>query len=488
MGQTGKGRLFLVGLGPGAAEQMSLRARQAIVASEVVIGYAKYVDLVADLLDGKEVVRKGMTQEVARCTLACEQAQRGRTVALVSSGDIGVYGMAGLAYEILLQSGWTPDEGMGVEVVPGITALSACASLVGAPLGHDFCSISLSDLLTPWPLIARRLEAAARGDFVVALYNPRSGRRRRQLSEARDILLRRRRPDTPVAIVDAAYRDRQTTCLSTLDEMETCEIGMLSTVLIGNGSTYRRGGLMITPRGYSHKYDGLTGDLKAGERPGRSLNMGLEGWQAYVRRHLRTAGSPSLEDTARHFDMPLGEILAAISTATDDDGAGEYRVAAAIRGSETELPDAARSWGRVGLAIGRGTGAESKCALDANQLIRRGDCLFVETPDLRLRIEWSRICRGWFVCRGEQSHGVHFVDEAGNPVFELSLMHDDQGRFDRDALVHYERARRRLAVREPPTESEVPAEEEDTAATNSGKRDALPEKQEPQTQPRAANA
>eukprot|EP01071_Lankesteria_metandrocarpae_P000253 Lankesteria_metandrocarpae@DN10393_c0_g1_i1.p2 len=148
----GKGKIFLVGLGPGSQDHMSLRAREAIAQADVVIGYATYIKLVMDLVDGKEVIRKGMTEELDRCYEALERARQGKTVALISSGDTGVYGMAGPTYEVLLQSGWKPGDGIEVEVVPGSTALNACAALVGAPLTHDFCSISLSDLLTPWPV------------------------------------------------------------------------------------------------------------------------------------------------------------------------------------------------------------------------------------------------------------------------------------------------------------------------------------------------
>lgn len=347
-----KGKIFLVGLGLGAADQMTGRARRAIAESEVVVGYVKYLDLVKDLLDGKEVIPKGMTQEVDRCVAACNRAREGNTVALVSSGDIGVYGMAGLTFEVLLQNGWTPGDGIGVEVIPGITALSACASLVGVPLSHDFCAISLSDLLTPWPVISRRLEAAARGDFVVALYNPKSGRR--QLLEARNILLRHRLADTPVAIVNAAYRDRQDAELSTLDAMTDCEIGMMSTVLVGNSSTYVREGLMITPRGYSHKYDGLTGEIKDGERTGRSLRIGLEGWKACVRRYLRETPSVSVRDTARNFDVPAGQVLLAISEAESNESGNRF-AALVIPGAETAVLDAVREWGRIQILLAGGT-------------------------------------------------------------------------------------------------------------------------------------
>ena len=152
-----KGRIFLVGFGPGAEAHMTQRAREAIAASDVVIGYATYIKLVTPLLSGKRVIRKGMTEEIDRCVEAHAHAREGRTVALISSGDIGIYGMAGPTYEVLLQAGWHPDSDIEVEVVPGATALSACAALVGAPLTHDFCAISLSDLLTPWPVIGSKI-------------------------------------------------------------------------------------------------------------------------------------------------------------------------------------------------------------------------------------------------------------------------------------------------------------------------------------------
>ena len=441
-----EGRIFLVGLGPGAAEHMSGRARQAIEESDVVIGYARYIDLVKDLLAGKEVIRKPMTQEVDRCIVACERARKGRTVALVSSGDSGVYGMAGLTYEVLLQSGWTPGEGIGVEVIPGITALSACASLVGAPLGHDFCAISLSDLLTPWPIITRRLEASGRGDFVIALYNPRSGRRQEQLVEARHILLRDRRPETPVAIVHAAYRGQQAVRLTTLDEMANCEIGMLSTVLIGNRSTYCEAGLMITPRGYARKYLGLTGEVTAGERSGHSLSMGLTGWKACVREHLRTAQTHSPEDVARHFDTSIGEILAAIGAA-DNSETGDYTAAAVIAGAEAAVLDAVKDWGRIRIAVAGATEALCEVLMNAGGLVRRGKRICLESTDLRLSIDGSHIRRGWFVSWGRRSRGVYFVDTAGKGILKISLRCDDEGRFDPSALENYERTRRRVSAR-----------------------------------------
>ena len=300
------GKIYLVGFGPGAQEHMSYRARAAIAEADVVIGYSTYIKLVQELLDGKEVIRKGMTEELDRCTEAHEHARQGKIVALISSGDIGVYGMAGPTYEVLLASGWRPGSGIEVEVIPGATALSACAALVGAPLTHDFCSISLSDLLTPWPVIARRLEAAAHADFVVALYNPKSGRRTGQIVEAQRILLRHRSPDTPVAVVKSAYRQAQAIQMTNLAQMADCAIGMLTTVLIGNSSTFVQDGLMITPRGYANKYDETTREVKEGEQAGRSLSHGLDGWKMNVRERL--GRGESADAIARYFDLPLIEI------------------------------------------------------------------------------------------------------------------------------------------------------------------------------------
>jgi len=275
MPTASSGRILLVGFGPGHPDHLTFRAHQAIGEAEVVIGYATYIALVADLLEGKEVIEKGMTEELDRCELALERARKGQVVALISSGDVGVYGMAGPTFEVLRQAGWTPQGDVAVEVVPGVTALSACAALVGAPLTHDFASISLSDLLTPWEVIEKRLQAAAASDFVIALYNPKSGRRTEQIVRARDVLLEHRRPDTPVALVKSAYRSAQNVVLTDLENMLEFKIGMLTTVLIGNSHTFTFEGLMVTPRGYGNKYDLETGGVHAGETPGRSLSSGL---------------------------------------------------------------------------------------------------------------------------------------------------------------------------------------------------------------------
>ncbi|BDT68973.1 siroheme synthase [Comamonadaceae bacterium OS-1] len=301
------GKISLVGIGPGSHAHMTQRAREAIAEADVVVGYSTYIKLVADLLEGKEVIRKGMTEELDRAVNALDRAREGKKVALISSGDAGVYGMAGPTYEVLFQAGWTPESDIAVEVVPGASAINACAALVGAPLTHDFCSISLSDLLTPWPVIARRLDAVAAADFVVALYNPKSGRRTQQIVQAQALFLRHRRPDTPVAVVKSAYRRRERIEFTTLDKMSDCDIGMLTTVLIGNSHTFIQHGLMVTPRGYANKYDlDDGGSTRAGEKAGRSLSTGLLGWMDNLRADF--ADGTSVEALARQHRLPADYI------------------------------------------------------------------------------------------------------------------------------------------------------------------------------------
>jgi cobalt-precorrin 5A hydrolase/precorrin-3B C17-methyltransferase len=248
---TGRiGQLWLVGTGPGRLDQITPAARTAIAQADVVIGYSLYVDLIAPLLRPGQIIETlPITQERQRAERAIALANWGLTVAVVSSGDCGIYGMAGLVMEQLQAADWdgkTP----GVQVFPGITALQAAASRVGTPLMHDFCAISLSDLLTPWEMIEKRLTAAAQADFVVALYNPKSQTRTTQIEIAQRLFLQHRDPQTPVAIVRAAYREDECITLTTLADCLTHPIDMLTTVLIGNQSTRTHANWMITPRGY----------------------------------------------------------------------------------------------------------------------------------------------------------------------------------------------------------------------------------------------
>lgn len=249
--------LYIIGTGPGSTCHMTDAAIQAIAASDVIIGYGNYVELVRPLLNGKQVVSTGMMQEVQRCREAIALARAGESVALVSGGDSGIYGMAGLVLELVeMDARQNPDlPHIDVRIIPGISAVQAAAALLGAPLMHDFAVISLSDLLTPLDLIKTRLEAAARADFVIAIYNPRSKTRRTQIEEAQRIILAHRPPETPVGVVRNAYRDGQTIAVTTLAEMFDHEIDMTSIVLIGNSSTFLDAeGRIVTPRGYAGKY------------------------------------------------------------------------------------------------------------------------------------------------------------------------------------------------------------------------------------------
>ncbi len=249
---TKEGKLFLIGLGPGNPEHMTFRAREAIAQSEVVVGYTAYIKLVEPFIHGKGVIATGMGAEVKRAHMAIDLARHGKIVAFVSSGDSGIYGMAGLVGEILLQPSAGP---LDVEVVPGITSLISAAALLGAPISSDFASISLSDYLVPWPDITHRLKLAAEGDFVLTIYNPRSKKRQHQLTEARDIMLQHRSPATPVGIVTNAYREGQQAVITTLERLFDHEIGMDTVIIVGNSTTLASRDRIVTPRGYGTKYD-----------------------------------------------------------------------------------------------------------------------------------------------------------------------------------------------------------------------------------------
>ncbi|MGK3989570.1 precorrin-3B C(17)-methyltransferase [Sorangium sp. So ce291] len=270
-----KGVLSIVGIGPGAEAHASRAALEAIAASDLIVGYTTYIRLVKHLIEGKEVIKTGMTEEIGRARAAVERARDGGRVAIISSGDAGVYGMAGLVFQVLEEIGWKRGESPELRIVPGMTALNACASLVGAPLGHDFCAISLSDLLTPWPVIERRLEAAAAADFVIGLYNPASGRRTRQIVRAQEIIRQHRAGTTPVALVKSAYRKLESAVLTDLDHFLEYEIGMLTTVLVGSTNTFMFEGYMVTPRGYTNKYT-WDGEALPGQTPGRTLVLSDE--------------------------------------------------------------------------------------------------------------------------------------------------------------------------------------------------------------------
>ncbi len=259
-------KLFVVGIGPGDLKHMTCEAREVVENAEVVVGYKSYLDLIKPLLAGKKVVSSCMTKEVERCWEALRLASEGKSVALVSGGDAGVYGMAGLALELANDSvaagpcvcpeqkggpGGPPLHNVEIVIVPGVSAVQAAAAVLGAPLMHDFAVISLSDLLTPWEAIEKRLTAAAAADFVTAVYNPRSKGRTTQLDNARTIFLAARSPSTPVGIVRNACRSGEEKIVTTLAAMDSACVDMYSLVIIGNSQTFvDGGGRMITPRGY----------------------------------------------------------------------------------------------------------------------------------------------------------------------------------------------------------------------------------------------
>ena len=245
------GSITVVGIGPGNLNDMTVRGRKAIESAETVVGYHTYVELVRSLLEDKEVIGTGMMQEVDRCRMAIGRACEGRNTVVVSGGDAGVYGMAGLVLSLLLE---LPEKNRpNFATVSGVSAVNAAASALGAPLMHDFAAISLSDLMTPMEKILKRVELAAEGDFVIAFYNPKSRKRKEHIEEAQRILLKYRAPHTPVGIVTAASRDGESKVISTLSDFTKEEINMFSIVIVGNSQTYVKDGYMITPRGYEEK-------------------------------------------------------------------------------------------------------------------------------------------------------------------------------------------------------------------------------------------
>jgi precorrin-3B C17-methyltransferase len=235
------GKLYVIGIGPGGKDHMTTRAIEAIKDSNIIVGYNKYIDYIKHLIDGKEVVSTGMKGEEERCRQALELC-KDNTVAIISTGEAGIYGMAGLILEM--------SKGEEVEVVPGITASSAAASVLGAPLMHDNCNISLSDLLTPYELIKKRVRMAADADFVISLYNPKSYGRPHYLMECINIIKEFRNGNTPISVVKNALRDGQEVYNYTLDNFDDSVVDMLSIVIIGNSSSYYKDGKFVTPRGY----------------------------------------------------------------------------------------------------------------------------------------------------------------------------------------------------------------------------------------------
>jgi len=243
-----KGKIYVIGIGPGDLDNMTIRAQKALEGCQVLVGYSVYVDQVRELSQGKEIIKKAMGQEIDRGKIAIDKALTGKTVGVVCSGDAGLYGMAGLILELLKDH--PQREEISCEIIAGITSALSCSSLLGAPIVEDFCTISLSDYMTPWERIIDRLEKACQADFTIAIYNPRSSARLDYLREALDIVGKFRSPNTPVGVVRNAYRDDQTVTNTILKDFDPESVDMFCTVIIGNSTTYLSHGLMITPRGY----------------------------------------------------------------------------------------------------------------------------------------------------------------------------------------------------------------------------------------------
>jgi len=254
MNDSTKGLIYLVGLGPGSYGNLTPSARDALRASDSIIGFHSYVDQITELVQGKEIISMALGQEMERAEKAVDLANTGKTVSVVSSGDAGIYGMSGPVFKALCDRNW---DGISprLETIPGISALQSSAALLGSPLMQDFCAISLSDLMTPWQTIRQRIEAAAWGDFVITLYNPKSIKRTHHLIEARQIILKYRVASTPVGLVKDAFRTEQEVTLTTLGDLEQTSdlVNMVTTVVIGNSTTYVHNGHMITPRGYGER-------------------------------------------------------------------------------------------------------------------------------------------------------------------------------------------------------------------------------------------
>ncbi len=241
-------KIYVVGIGPGNYEDMTARAQQALAESDVIVGYTVYIDLVKAHYPDKKFMTTPMRREVERCEMAFEEASKEQTVAMICSGDAGIYGMNGVMWELKARY-----PGVELEIIPGVSAVISGAAILGAPLMHDFAVISLSDLLTPWEKIEKRLLCAAQADFVICLYNPSSHKRKDYLQRACDLVLQYASPETVCGVAQNIGREGETTQVLTLRELRDTQVDMFSTVFIGNSQTKNIDGKMVTPRGYKYE-------------------------------------------------------------------------------------------------------------------------------------------------------------------------------------------------------------------------------------------
>ena len=240
-------KVYVIGMGPGAYEQMTVKAVRTLEKCDVIVGYTVYIELLKEYFPDKRYLTTSMRQEAARCRMAFEEAAKGAVTAMVCSGDAGIYGMAGLMYEI----GEEYPE-VAIEVIPGVTAALGGSAVLGAAVGHDVSLISLSDLLTPWELIEERLRCAAKADFVICLYNPSSHKRKDYLQKACDLMLQHKAPETVCGLVRNIGREEECYRVLTLKELKDTQVDMFTTVFVGNSMTKEINGKMVTPRGYRH--------------------------------------------------------------------------------------------------------------------------------------------------------------------------------------------------------------------------------------------
>ena len=245
--------LSLVGIGPGGLSHLTLKAKEIINKSEIVVGYKKYIELIEELLYNKEkIISTPMKKEIDRCEVAIDFALKGKNTVIICSGDSGIYGLAGLVFELLEKKDLLSR--ICVKVIPGVPAFVAGAAALGAPIMHDFASISLSDLLTPWKVIENRIFCCAKGDFITILYNPKSKKRQWQIEKALEIIKKFRDPSTPVGIVKNITRKEEKILITTLEKVPVEEIDMFTLVIVGNSTTKNIGKYIVTPRGYLNKY------------------------------------------------------------------------------------------------------------------------------------------------------------------------------------------------------------------------------------------
>ncbi len=395
-----KAKISVVGIGPGGLDDMTSKGREVISNSKIIIGYKYYIPFIESLIaDGTEIVQNGMRQEQARIEKAFEIAETGRDVCVISSGDAGIYGMAPLVYEMLRERGSEIE----VEVIPGISAFQKAASLLGAPVGHDFCVISLSDLMTPWTVIEKRIKAAAQADFVTAVYNPKSHGRYWELYRLKELFLKYRDSDTPVGYVRQAGREEQKVTLTTLGSFDPEDVDMFTVVIIGNSQTYRFEEHMVTPRGYF------------GEETHEDTGIG----QSIMIESFRT-----IERELADPDIPLGRkwpLLHAIHTTADfdmenivkvDDGAVaniyEALSSGSVRTIITDVTMAASGIRKGALAR---LGVEVKCYLSDSR-----------TADLAKNADITRTQAGIRLAVSEYPDALYVFGNAPTALMELCTL------------------------------------------------------------------